>query len=317
MSEPRIFYYAAQNDQPSWGIGMLYTHVKLLRRNGFDAYLLHDRAPFRVSWLESAEPAVYLDDGSFAAGERDLLVMPEVIAARPFVRACPARKIVFVQGSSLIVKGLKQAATYSGLGYERAIAVMPHIAGVLCRFFGIESSVIPPCIAPYCFQAPGHARRRTIALYPKMDAEDYAIVQHLLRRHLPAAGDWEVVELQSMSHRNVAAVLRDAALHVNINCQESFNATVPEAMAAGAIAVCYEGFGGQDYLRDGVNAYVYPNHYVFPLMERVLDIVARFDDLTGELAAIRGHGRETASRYTEAATERALLHFFREVVRTA
>jgi hypothetical protein len=43
------------------------------------------------------------------------------------------------------------------------------------------------------------------------------------------------VELENKTHREVARVLRQAALHVNVNCQESFNATVPEAMAAGCI----------------------------------------------------------------------------------
>jgi hypothetical protein len=316
MSEPRIFYYAAQTDQPSWGIGMLYTHVALLRRNGFDAYLLHDRAPFRVTWYASGQPAVYLDDGSFAPAARDLLIVPEILAARPFARECPARKIVFVQGSSLIVKGLKGASLHSDLGYECAIAVMPHIQAVLTRFFDLPSTVIPPCIAPYCFEAPGAPRKRVIALYPKTDAEDFPIVRDLLRRHLAAAGGWEVVELQSMSHREVAAILRSAALHVNVNCQESFNATVPEAMAAGAIAVCYEGFGGQDYLRDGVNARVFPNHYVYPLVECALDLAARFKQPSEELDALRRRAFETASLFTEAATEAPLLAFYRELVRT-
>jgi glycosyltransferase involved in cell wall biosynthesis len=122
------------------------------------------------------------------------------------------------------------------------------------------------------------------------------------------------VELENKSHREVARVLRHAAFHVNVNCQESFNATVPEAMAAGCIPICYEAFGGRDYLRDGVNAYVFPTHHAYPLVERTLKMMASYDNMEPELGKVRRGGFRTASQYTEARTEKALLEYFKPLL---
>ncbi len=307
---PRVFYYVPDNKQPSWGIGMLLMHVRLLVKNGVNAIALHDRFPFRPWWFESDEPVEYLDQGTFRPAPDDILVVPEIVAARPWIREVRCRKFVFAQGSSIIVAGLKGHCGFAELGYERAIAIMPHVQRILEKHFDVPSDVIPPCIAPYFF-AVGDCRDREklVVLCPKEPSRDYDIAKAMLLRHLPRT-KWELVELCGRTHQGVAEVLRRAAFHVSVNCQESFNAIVPESMAAGCVAVCYDAVGGQDYLEDQVNAYVFPNNHVFPLVERVIDLIGRFDDAAPELARIRANGLETAARYTEARLESALLNYF-------
>lgn len=126
---------------------------------------------------------------------------------------------------------------------------------------------------------------------------------------------WSVVERENKPHRHVARVFRQAAIHVNVNCQESFNATVPEAMAAGCIPICYEAFGGRDYLRDGENAYVFLTHHAYCLVEHTLELMTSWDAKSRELARIRRRGKSTARRYTEALTEKALVAYFRPLLR--
>ena len=106
---------------------------------------------------------------------------------------------------------------------------------------------------------------------------------------------WRVVELKDKPHRYVARVFKQAAIHVNVNCQESFNATVPEAMAAGCIPICYEAFGGKDYLRDGENACVLPTHHAYPLMERTLELMTSWD------AERAGIGQDSTRRKSDGA----------------
>ena len=108
---------------------------------------------------------------------------------------------------------------------------------------------------------PGNDRLR---FAPKPWCRDFRLFATHCAAKARALG-WTVVELENKPHRHVARIFRQAAIHINVNCQESFNATVPEAMAAGCIPVCYEAFGGQDYLRDGENAYVFPTHHAYPL----------------------------------------------------
>lgn len=294
---------------------MLYTHVRLLVENGFDARALHRSSQFRYQWLDMEVPREALDDPEFRPSADDILVVPEIVVTRQVVRDLPCRRIVFVQGSSLIIPGLRDCSGYVELGYEQAIAVMPHVGEILERHFDLPVSVIPPCLAPYFYgNADESARERQIALYPKPMCEDHANLEWLLRRELATRPDWRLVELRDMTHREVAAALRRSAFHVSVNCQESFNATVPEAMASGCIPVCYEAYGGQDFLRDGENAYVFPNHYLYPLVERLFELMEGYGEMAAEFARIRANGCRTAAGYCETFTARALVDFYRPLV---
>jgi hypothetical protein len=296
---------------------MIYTHVRLLCANGVDAAVVHDRRGFRPAWMSFDVPRLYRRDRSFRAAPDDLLVVPEIHAADPEALSMTRRRVVFVQASSYIEPGLGSAKGYRQLGYTGAMAIMPHVRGIMERHYGLEAPVIPPCVAPYFFGDGARtdgARKRQVVLCPKVWCRDFPIVSRMLHSRARAMG-WRVLELKDKPHRQVARVFRQAALHVSVNCQESFNATVPEAMAAGCIPVCYEAFGGQDYLSDGANAYVFPTHHAYPLMERTLELMASWDSRKRELARIRRGGRATARGYTEALTEKALVAYFHPLTR--
>ena len=322
---PRVFYYTPDHNVPSWGIGMLYTHVRLLCSSGIRAFVLHDRHPFRPQWLKMDVPRAYLDRRSLQPRPSDIVVIPEIVAdgahVRPYSRKrflnMPCRRVVFVQGSSLIMAGLGQAQSYRELGYEGAIAVMPHVETILAKHFNTAAAVIPPCVAPYFFakrsQLSGSNRKRQIVFYPKMGSEDYEMAVRFLRSRLPRLG-WRLLELKDKTHRQVARVMQESAFHVNVNCQESFNATVPEAMAAGCVPICYEAFGGRDFLEDGKNAYVFPNHHIFPLLERTLYAVEHYDRLQGALRRVRRSAWITAQGFSERQTHKALLAYFRPLL---
>jgi len=98
---------------------------------------------------------------------------------------------------------------------------------------------------------------------------------------------------------------------VNLNCLEAFNTTVPEAMAAGCIPICYEAYGGRDFLEDGVNAFVFSNNDIYGLTARLEELTKAYSETAPMLTRMREMARQTASRYREARTEAALLDFFR------
>jgi glycosyltransferase involved in cell wall biosynthesis len=305
-----ILYYTPDTNVPSWGVGMLYTHVRLLRANGIEAAILHQQPRFRPTWLDSDVPIVYVRRRL----ECHLLVVPEVFAADPKILALARRRIVFVQAGSYIAPGLGEAPGYRELGYEGAIAAMPHIRAIVERHYGVAAPVVPPSIAPYFFadaeKLETRRRKRQVVLCPKPWCRDLPIVRQVLRHRLPALG-WRFLELEGRPHREVARVFRESAFHVNVNCHESFNATVPESMAAGCVPICYEAFGGRDYLRPGRNAIVFPTHDAYPLIERTMELVESYDG--AGLARIRRAAYATALRYTEAQTEKALLRFYAKV----
>jgi glycosyltransferase involved in cell wall biosynthesis len=310
-----IYYLIADDPAPSWGTGMLYEHVRLLRELGHEACVLHHRAPYRPGWRELEVPVRYLDEPGFAATASDVVVVPEVLAGSEAALRQAWRRLVFVQGSFLILSGMRGAVDYSALGYESAMAVLPHVARVVERHFGLSAAVVPPFIAPYFFAAGTLPRERRILLavkdgYRTAGIPDEEIAGALLAKELAGRPGWSLVRLAGWSHREVAELMRTSLFLVNVNSLEAFNTTVPEAMAAGCIPICYEAIGGRDFLRDGDNALVFPNHDVYALVERVCALVDRIEEQEPLLERLREGGRITASSFRPEITAQALGRFF-------
>lgn len=309
-----MIYYAVADYAPlSWGVGMIYEHVRMLREAGYDACVLHEKAPFRPEWADRNIPVRHRDDPSFAPAASDVVVVPEVLAADPQLRAYPWRRIVFVQGSFLIVRGLGDADDYAALGYERAMGVLPHVARAVSRHFGIAADVVPPFVAPYFFDHSDEPRKKQILFavkdgYRALGIPDQEIARRLLAKEIARRPEWSFVPLEGFTHREVAALMQTSMFLVNVFSHEAFNTTVPEAMAAGCVAICYEAGGGVDFVRDGENAIVFPNQRVYALVERVCEVMDHFDEAS--LETLRSGGRETACSYSPQKTAAALLEFF-------
>lgn len=319
---PRIFYRVPDYAEPSWGVGLLYHHVRVLREAGFDARVLHRQAPFRLDWLDLDVAVDYLDRAPAGRGD-DVVVVPEVLAAEAAGTLWPCRRGVFVQGSFLILAGHgaghDRAFRYPDLGYEFALAVLPHVAEVVERHFGLPARVVPPAIAPYFLRSEeeirSRPRRRLVLLavkkeYRQAGFPDYDIFTRLFRRHVEEERPlWRLEELAGLGHREVAARMAEAALLVNLNSHEAFNSTVPEAMAAGCVPICYEAVGGRDFLAPG-SAFVFPNHHVYALAEETFRAMAACDQGLPEIEAMRLRARAAVRRFEGEETRRALVETF-------
>jgi hypothetical protein len=313
-----IYYLIDDYVTLSWGTAIIYFHVAQLRAAGYDARALHQHAPFRPSWLEYDIPIHHLDEPGFTASANDIVVVPEVLVAEPSVQRFPWRKIVFVQGSFLIFRGLKSHGGYRELGFESAMAILPHVAHAVERHFRVPATVVPPFIAPYFFEPALEPRQKRILFpmkhgYEALGIPDQEIAKRLLAREFEARPEWQFVPLDGFTHRQVAELMRSSMLLVNVFSHEAFNTTVPEAMAAGCVVVCYEAGGGLDFLKPGENAIVFPNQHVWALIERVCDVADRIDEHAQLFETLRAGGRATATEYTPERTAGALLRFFETV----
>ncbi len=315
MSESRIFYLAPDTDVPSWGNGLLYGHVRLLRELGFEAFALHRRDGFRFSWIEDAVPTLYLDSPGFRPTEEDLLVVPEVAVRDSSQLSFPGRRGVFVQGSFLMLRDFEEAIDYRELGFDFCLAVLPHVKEIVDRHFGLEACLVPPFLAPYFFASQAELvapRERTIVAYSNrayVDAgyPDLGIVEAILGRAVTRELlGWNFQVLGGMDHRATAELFKKSAILVNVNVLEAFNTTVPEAMAAGCIPICYEAYGGRDFLVNESNAFCFPNNHAYPLVEKVVEVASGWHDRNEELARMRQAGSATASTFRSDATRESL-----------
>jgi len=322
----KIHYYVPEVDRPSWGVGMIYYHVWLLNGNNFDAYVLHDKNPFKITWLHLNVPMKYLNDRNLTIQKDDYLIIPEVNADKEILHRYECKKIVFVQNSFYIYEGLASGKSYKDLGFETIFYYMPHLRKILNFITDIPLYETPPFIAPYYFSKHlNFKRRKRILLYPKFQNKEYDILKRVLVDKLSIEGksfikklissdEWEIRELKNKKHQEVPAEMRQAVFFVSMNNTEAFNSSVPEAMACGCINVCYEGVGPADFLINNENAFVFPNTHIYQMAEKIIDLVKNYEQEEARLNTMRLNALETAIGYQIAKTEESLLNFFRGAI---
>ena len=318
---PRIFYRIPEHAEPSWGVALLHGHVRLLRQLGRQVQVLG--AVAAPGWLEPSLGAAAPTEAEAPAvpEPEDVIVVPEVLATEPADCGWAGRRVVFVQGAYLVHPNLGGRSDYSELGFERAIAVLPHVRDVVERHFGVPASVVPPFLAPYMFDGDaGSPRERRILAFPKpgyaaAGFSDYetglALIRRRLRRRHPS---WKLQEVEGVSHREVARLMRESELMVSFNSLEAFNTTVPEGMASGCLPFCYAGIGARDFLTHGSDGFAFETHDLFALVDSLDDLLGHFEERSGEIARMRKTARATAARFTEDATSRALNDFFGQLL---
>jgi hypothetical protein len=302
-----IYYLCPDNIKPSWGIGVIYYHVKALNELGHQTYLLHQKQGFNLTWLQLDLPVKYVEN--FTANQlssNDCLVVPEIMVNDDFVLNCKAKKILFIQAMGFVFENLPIHKTHKSIGFESIMVIMPHMKTIVEKFIGIPVFMIPPMVADYFHDKQNvNKRKKKIVMYPKFNQIDFSIVNNLLRRKIgndrikKAIGiDWRVVLLEGLSHKEVAGFFDKASFFISLNTFEALNTSVIEAMARGCIVFCYEGFGPRDFLQNEKNAFVFANNEPYKLVEKIYDVLDHPDQYEKQLQIMREEGIKTANQYT-------------------
>ena len=59
MAKPRIFFFCPDLSHVLGGVRQTYRHVDVLNANGFDAWIVHRKAGFKVKWFEHHTRVMY------------------------------------------------------------------------------------------------------------------------------------------------------------------------------------------------------------------------------------------------------------------
>lgn len=317
----KIYYLAPDSNTPSWGLGIIYHHVLALSEAGYNAFLVHEKAPFGLDWIEVKVPTLYWDQ-SIKINPEDIVVVPEVKVNLKGLKQLKCRKILFVQASSFLFEMLPENETHISLGFESAIGIMPHMMPIIEQFTSLKADMVRPFIAPYFIKDENnlHERSKSILIFPKFYQQDFGIVRRVISDKLEKVNPkgvtgifkskWKLIELKGKTHKDVAKLMQEATFFIATNTFESFNASCVEAMSAGCISICYEGFGPRDYMVNGKNAFVFPNNEAYRLSNFVFDLIDNFDAKQEELKRVREEGYKLASTYNYQETKTQLINFF-------
>lgn len=317
-----IYYYCTDHDSPSWGMAMLYYHVYFLNKNNINACILHDKPGFKLSWLNLNIPIKYIKH-KVVPQASDIMVVPEGNVQDKILQSFKCRKYFFLQNSFILFERVAPSAL-NKLAFAGALYYLPHLRKILSTYFEgplYETSIF---VADYFYKEPAklHDRKRQIIIYPKSFSRDYNVVERILPEYYKPQGffsklllkhskenNWEIVVLKDYTHETVASLMKEAAFFINLNTYEAFNSSVPEAMAAGCINFSFDAFGPSDFLEDGVNAFVFNNNHVFPLLEKLKHYTDNYEDVQvqEQLKNMRLAAFATAQKYTSAKAEKEIV----------
>jgi len=284
----KLLYLCPDYVRPAGGIRVIYRHVDILRRHGYQAFVVHERQGFRCEWFPSDTPVlgwtrrVHGQDMSFLQraerhirrglrdvpaakmflqlheppcfpiGFGDVVVIPEMFG--PFLtQIVPGvPKVIFNQNAYFTFKQYPA-------GPQSIVSPYRH-SDVVATFVISEDS---RRLVTYAFPEATLHRVRwsldTTRFRPEYEKEPRisymprrgaADATHVLST-LGARGaldGYETVPIEGLDEDAVAACLRSSLIFLSLGYHEGLPLPPAEAMACGAIVVGYDGFGGREYM---------------------------------------------------------------------
>jgi len=310
----RILYFSHDIKEPRGGTAVLYEHVAVLRRNGFDAFIVHSTPNFRYPFGPTEVPV--LDAGSGLGLDRnDVLVVPE--DHRAAIRACGSmgcRKVLFCQNHYYVFQGLIPGETWKDFGFSGYLCVSTPIQQAMRTWFGVDADIVRPGVDPMFFgdASPRAEYPVTIACMPRKGWDILRLVRGLLAASgfdRSTAMSW--LEIDVMSREQVAAHLQKSHIFLSTGTYEGLGLPPIEAMGARCLVVGFAGGGGLDYASSENGVWV-PDDDPWALATALIQTVVGLNDPDIRPALLTkcdaGHG--TALKYSRAQFERDLVHFW-------
>jgi glycosyltransferase involved in cell wall biosynthesis len=242
-------------------------------------------------------PSVGVGEMEASISDRDVLIANPSFSAFGFGFKCPGRKVMYIQGF----------ATFNLLDcrFDHYVSVSEFVRRFISNTYDIDTVVVPPFIRADTFPpAPAWKTRppASILVTLKGDPGHQQLLLNRLRQLLaPRLPDLcldNVVVLgrNRIPQRELVARIGQCRHFLTLSATEGHSLVPLEAMAMGTTVLGFDGFGGRDYMRPGINCAV----TAYPDLEGVADrIVAVLSDPDyAEGLAEAGRATATSDTYT-------------------
>lgn len=311
----RIFYFCPDASQPSGGIKTLYRHVHRLGHAGLDAYIVHQKQGFQLTWHGYDVPVVWLADRPQFAPD-DVLVFPEVMLnyARQTQQFAGTRVVIALSWLPSYSR-LQPGERWQDLGIQHVLTKSPHIQRFLQWSMDLETTLIPEFVDPIRYRHAPEQKRLEVTYMTRKDNSGEWLRGALTRKGSPF-DRFSWTALHNMDEETYAAHLRRSAVYLPTTMQEGMNVSALEAMACGCLVVGYAGVGGGDYMVGAgatQNCILVDNGNLLALGQTLEQVLRQMHADRNHYANIVHNALTTAQRYQDAEAEtRALTAFFQQ-----
>ncbi|RPH93603.1 glycosyltransferase family 1 protein [candidate division KSB1 bacterium] len=286
-----LYFYCPDDNHPIGGIKILYRHVDVLNRNGFQAAVVHDKKGFRCTWFENETRVEYRKN--IHPDAFDFTVIPEIYGPRLAEIFPGGKKVIFNQNAYLTFKGYSLETGEQTTAYRdpSVVAVMvvsedsrDYLSFVFpeLKVFRVHNSVDSD---KFRFRELRYKKRR-IAFMMRKHADDARQILNILKFR-GALANWELAPIEGKTESEVAEILENTMVFLSFGYPEGCPAPPIEAMLCGNLVAGYHGMGGREYFLPEFSWPVEAGDIIG--FVRATEEVLRGIDLVPEDMAVKAH----------------------------
>lgn len=259
----RTYFFVPPLPSLSGGLAVIYQIAGHLYAAGHDVKLVH-RDKDTPGLTDSKVPC--LDWDELKLDSKDLWVVPEgwPNALAPGLEA-KCRNLVYVQNWAYLFSALPQGVKWQQLPVDFLSVSVP-VAQFIKQILHRDSEILRPGIDRDIFcpasdkgnsvafrtNNTGRIHSLNIGWMPRKNKAMATQARQIIegRDKVQARINW--IEIQGKSPSQVAEILQDCHIFMGTGFPEGLGLPPLEAMACGALPITFTGYGGWDYLRQGL-----------------------------------------------------------------
>jgi len=317
-------YFLTQDTQgrPAASLVYIYELVKLLREQGYNAIILHEKDDYKLKsneegmgieeWLGSEYaqlPHASVESGGLSVGPSDFLIVPELFAhVMEQTKEMTCTKIVLCQAYDYIFEMLQPGMNWAHYGYHKAITTSEASKEYINSVFpNIEVSIIPVTISDnfYINEKP---KQPLIAIHTREPRDTMKIVKAFYVR-FPQFKWVTFRDMRGMTLEQFAQALEDACGAVWIDDISGFGTFPLECMKAGVPVIGKIPNLKPNWLKEENGFWTFEQN-------QMVDIINAFVKTwleDGVPEKLFDEMKETVSTYTVTAQHEALTNVFGEL----
>jgi hypothetical protein len=225
----------------SAAVGEIYNFINVLRREGFDGYILADKKDYQApSYLDQelqAIPHLYSENTNMVVKPEDFIIIPEYfVNIMEQCKNLPATKIVLAQSYDNIVNGLIGGMTWKNFNIKNVITTSTKISDFIKSLHGDNYDIKEYIIGiPEYFH--NENTKTPLVTFLSRNNQDIVKVSKMFYLQNPDL-TWVMFEdLKGTTREHFASKLRQSMVTVWIDRLASFGTLPVEAMACGSVVV--------------------------------------------------------------------------------